>query len=151
MKIKELKLYRDIVLRIADQSYCKRLKVGALAVKDQRIISYGYNGTPPGFPNVCEHNNATLPEVLHAEENLIIKLAKAPETAEGSSIFLTHAPCEPCAKLLGGLGLEMVYYINEYRNEDGIRHLVNRKVPVRKLTEEYLEEKPWSKRLQHFQ
>src|SRR3712207_8804789 len=78
----------------AENSYCIRRKVGALVVKDKRIISDGYNGTPSGFPNVCEDdNNATLPYVLHAEANAITKLARSGNNSDGSTLYVTASPC----------------------------------------------------------
>jgi len=85
----------------AENSYCVRRQVGALLVKDQMIISDGYNGTPSGFPNICEdENNKTLPYVLHAEANAITKVAKSNNSSEGATLYVTTSPCIECAKLI---------------------------------------------------
>jgi len=114
-------------------SYCKRLKVGSIAVKDDRIISIGYNGTPSGWENVCETDNVTNPEVLHSEANLLTKLAKSSESAIGASVFITHAPCIECAKLLYQSGIVAVYYRSEYRDIKGVEFLKKCKIHVEKL------------------
>ena len=104
----------------AENSYCKRRQVGALVVKDQMIISDGYNGTPSGFENVCEDdNNVTLPYVLHAEANAITKLARSSNNSEGSTLYITDSPCIECAKLIIQAGIERVVYAREYRLTDG--------------------------------
>ena len=104
----------------AENSYCKRRQVGALVVKDQMIISDGYNGTPSGFENVCEDdNNVTLPYVLHAEANAITKLARSSNTSEGSTLYITDSPCIECAKLIIQAGIKRVVYAREYRLTDG--------------------------------
>ena len=104
----------------AENSYCKRRQVGALVVKDQMIISDGYNGTPSGFENVCEDdNNVTLPYVLHAEANAITKLASSSNNSEGSTLYITDSPCIECAKLIIQAGIKRVVYAREYRLTDG--------------------------------
>ena len=105
----------------AENSYCKRRQVGALVVKDQMIISDGYNGTPSGFENVCEdENNVTLPYVLHAEANAITKLARSSNNSEGSTLYITYSPCIECAKLIIQAGIKRVVYAREYRLTDGV-------------------------------
>ncbi|MGM9732615.1 MAG: deoxycytidylate deaminase [Prevotella sp.] len=105
----------------AENSYCKRRQVGALVVKNQMIISDGYNGTPSGFPNVCEdENNVTHPYVLHAEANAITKLARSSNNSEGSTLYVTDAPCIECSKLIIQAGIKRVVYAREYRLSDGI-------------------------------
>ena len=104
----------------AENSYCKRRQVGALVVKDQMIISDGYNGTPSGFENVCEDdNNVTLPYVLHAEANAMTKLARSSNNSEGSTLYITDSPCIECAKLIIQAGIKRVVYAREYRLTDG--------------------------------
>ena len=104
----------------AENSYCKRRQVGALVVKDQMIISDGYNGTPSGFENVCEDdNNVTLPYVLHAEANAITKLARSSNNSEGSTLYITDSPCIECAKLMIQAGIKRVVYARECRLTDG--------------------------------
>ncbi len=117
----------------AGLSSAVRLHVGAIVVKDDRIISIGYNGMPSGWDNNCEdyhgldfNGNPTLvtkPEVLHAETNAIAKLAKSNESGLGATMFITHAPCLDCAKLIYQSGISSVLYRNSYRNTDGVTFL----------------------------
>ena len=107
----------------AKNSYCKRRQVGALVVKDQRIISDGYNGTPSGFDNVCEENNVSFPYVLHAEANAITKLARSHNNSEGSTLYVTASPCLECAKLIIQAGIKRVIYGEKYRLDDGLQLL----------------------------
>jgi dCMP deaminase len=108
----------------AENSYCTRRQVGALVVKDKRIISDGYNGTPSGFENVCEDENGlTKPYVLHAEANAITKLARSHNSSEGATIYITASPCIECAKLLIQAGIKRVVYGEKYRLEDGLNLL----------------------------
>ncbi|MBR1522080.1 MAG: dCMP deaminase family protein [Bacteroidales bacterium] len=105
----------------AQNSYCKRRKVGALIVKDRMIISDGYNGTPSGFENVCEdENGVTKPYVLHAEANAITKVAKSGNSSAGSTLYVTASPCVECAKLIIQSGIQRVVYRDAYRLTDGI-------------------------------
>ena len=105
----------------AENSYCKRRKVGALVVKDQMIISDGYNGTPSGFDNVCEDSrDLTLPYVLHAEANAITKLARSSNNSDGSTLYVTASPGIECAKLIIQAGIKRVVYAEKYRLEDGV-------------------------------
>ena len=131
----------DTAERFASLSTARRLQVGSIVVKDNRIISIGYNGMPAGWTNDCEHiiNNChfdvhpedidiycdtvTKPEVIHAEANAIAKLARSNESGEGSTMYVTHAPCLDCAKLIYTSGITSVYYKNKYRNEDGVEFL----------------------------
>lgn len=107
----------------AENSYCQRRQVGALVVKDNRIISDGYNGTPSGFENVCEENNVTKPYVLHAEANAITKLARSHNSSEGATMYITASPCIECAKLIIQSGVKRVIYGETYRLDDGIKLL----------------------------
>ena len=105
----------------AENSYCERRKVGALVVKNKMIISDGYNGTPSGFENVCEDsNNVTKPYVLHAEANAITKLARSTNNSDGSTLYVTAAPCIECAKLIIQAGIKRVVYGEKYRLEEGL-------------------------------
>ena len=105
----------------AENSYCVRRKVGALVVKDKMIISDGYNGTPSGFENVCEDdNNVTKPYVLHAEANAITKLARSSNNSDGSTLYVTAAPCIECSKLIIQSGIKRVVYGEKYRLTEGI-------------------------------
>lgn len=104
----------------AENSYCQRRKVGALIVKDQMIISDGYNGTPAGFENVCEdEHNITKPYVLHAEANAITKVAASSNSSKGATIYITSAPCIECAKLIIQSGIRRVVFSEKYRTEEG--------------------------------
>ena len=104
----------------AENSYCKRRQVGALIVKDQMIISDGYNGKPSGFENVCEdEQNVTLPYVLHAEANAITKVAASSNSSKGATIYVTSAPCIECSKLIIQSGIVRVVYSEKYRTEEG--------------------------------
>jgi dCMP deaminase len=143
MKNKFIEAYMDVAERFAQLSSATRLQVGAIVVKDDRIISIGYNGMPSGWDNCCEFEiNAkelgykelkTKPEVLHAESNAIAKLAKSPESGEGASIFITHSPCIDCAKLIYQSGIATVYYKNDYRSTQGIDFLNKSDIEVIKV------------------
>ncbi len=105
----------------AENSYCKRRQVGAIIVKNQMIISDGYNGTPAGFENICEdENNVTKPYVLHAEANAITKIARSGNSSAGATMYITASPCIECAKLIIQSGIIRVVYSEKYRLEDGI-------------------------------
>ena len=105
----------------AENSYCERRKVGALVVKDQMIISDGYNGTPTGFENICEDdNNTSQPYVLHAEANAITQLARSNNSSDGATMYCTASPCIECAKLIIQAGIRRVVYSEKYRLTDGI-------------------------------
>jgi dCMP deaminase len=122
----------------AELSTARRLKVGALVVKDDRIISIGYNGMPKGWDNNCEFeledgSIKTKPEVLHAETNAIAKLARSVESGLDADLFVTHSPCLDCAKLIYQSGIRRVYYANAYRDESGVTFLKNSGVEVTKL------------------
>lgn len=105
----------------AENSYCVRRKVGAILVKDQMIISDGYNGTPSGFENVCEdEGGVTKPYVLHAEANAITKVARSNNSSDGSTLYITASPCVECAKLIIQAGIKRVVFNEIYRITDGI-------------------------------
>lgn len=105
----------------AENSYCQRRKVGAIIVKDQMIISDGYNGTPSGFENVCEdESGVTKPYVLHAEANAITKVARSNNSSDGSTLYVTASPCVECAKLIIQAGIKRVVFNELYRITDGI-------------------------------
>ena len=120
LKKKFVDAYMDTAKRFAELSHCKRLKVGAIVVKDDRIISIGYNGMPSGWDNCCEENGHTKDEVLHAEANALTKLAKSTESGDGAALFCTHSPCIDCAKLIAQSGITDVYYAEKYRSNDGL-------------------------------
>ena len=144
MKDKFIKAYMEVAKTFANLSTAVRLQVGAIVVKDDRIISIGYNGMPAGWDNVCEekvydtsaeatYQLKTKAEVLHAESNAIAKLAKSPESGEGATIFITHAPCIDCAKLIYQSGIATVYYETDYRSTQGIHFLNKSGVKVIKV------------------
>ena len=143
MKPKLLDAYMKTAETFAECSTARRLHVGAIVVKDDRVISIGYNGMPSGWDNNCEDEIRypdaegvtlkTKPEVLHAETNSIAKLAKSNESGLGAIMFVTHAPCLDCAKLVYQSGINTVYYRNSYRNEDGIHFLEKAGVKIEKI------------------
>lgn len=105
----------------AENSYCQRRQVGAIIVKDQMIISDGFNGTPSGFENICEdETGVTKPYVLHAEANAITKVARSNNSSDGSTLYVTASPCLECAKLIIQAGIKRVVYNELYRITDGI-------------------------------
>ena len=146
----------------AELSHARRLHVGAIVVKDDRIISIGYNGMPTGWDNNCEHNEyynphnsysgefasyeydhldedgtmyrlKTNPEVLHAETNAIAKLARSSESGLDATLFVTHSPCLDCAKIIYQSGIKHVYYATDYRDDSGITFLRNSGIQVEQL------------------
>ncbi|MCQ2345132.1 MAG: dCMP deaminase family protein [Paludibacteraceae bacterium] len=128
------KRYMKMALVWAENSYCKRRQVGAILVKNQMIISDGYNGTPSGFPNNCEDdNNTSLPYVLHAEANAITKVARSSNNSEGATLYVTASPCIECAKLIIQAGIRRVVYYEEYRITDGIDLLRRAGITVEKI------------------
>ena len=173
MKDKFINAYMDVAERFAELSSARRLHVGAIVVKDDRIISIGYNGMPSGWDNNCEHKEymsggaggwlspeeiyeqwpfkeedidpdlgyarryalKTKPEVLHAETNAIAKLAKSNESGMGATMFITHAPCLDCAKLIYQSGIGSVLYRNSYRDTSGITFLEKSGIEVKQIGE----------------
>lgn len=143
MKQKFVEAYMDVAERFAQLSSAKRLQVGAIVVKDDRIISIGYNGMPSGWDNCCEHTiqhhelgtctTVTKAEVLHAESNAVSKLAKNSESGLGATMFVTHSPCMDCAKLIYQSGIATVYYKHDYRSTQGIQFLEKSKLEVIKV------------------
>ena len=142
MKEKFKALYMDWAARTAQLSHAKRLQVGAVIVKDDSVISYGYNGMPAGWDNNCEdkvwtpdgdYTLKTKPEVLHAESNAIAKLAKSNNSGLGADLFVTHMPCLDCAKLIYQSGIKRVYFSTAYRDDAGIRFLERSGVTVEQV------------------
>ncbi len=124
----------------AKLSYCKRRQVGCVVVKENRIISIGYNGTPSGWPNICEdENNKTFPYVYHAETNAISKLARSNESGREAAIFITTNPCLDCAKLIAQTGIKEVYYTESYRDNEGIEFLRKSSILVIRFSPEEIE------------
>jgi dCMP deaminase len=135
MDIKKLNKYDKAYLRIAKEwgslSYCKRKQVGAIIVKDRMIISDGYNGTPTGFENCCEDEDGlTRWDVLHAEANAILKVARSTQSCEGATLYITLSPCKECSKLIHQSGIKRVVYQNGYRDDSGIQFLLKAGVEV---------------------
>ncbi len=131
--------YLKMATEWAKLSYCKRKKVGAIIVKDRTIISDGYNGTPSGFDNCCEDENGdTHWYVLHAEANAILKLASSTQSAKGATLYITLSPCKECSKLIVQSGITKVYYINEYKDLEGVRLMKDNGIDVQRVTEEEL-------------
>lgn len=143
MKKKFIDAYLDIAKRFGELSHARRLKVGSLIVKDDSIVSYGYNGTPAGWDNDCENligyqNDEpvykTKPEVMHAERNALDKLAKRGGSGGGgATMFSTHAPCLECAKSIHGSGIKEVYYRDDYQTNDGIEFLRKCGIKIEKV------------------
>ena len=139
MKPKFISAHMKVAETYAQLSSATRLKVGAIIVKDNRIISIGYNGTPSGWDNVCEYEDKdeqliTKSEVLHAESNALMKLARTTGDAEDAVVFITHAPCLECAKLIYQAGIAEVYYKDVYRSKDGIRFLLEANVNIQQAS-----------------
>ena len=149
MKEKLKRAYMKTAEIFAELSHARRLHVGAIVVKDDRIISIGYNGMPAGWDNNCEDEIVveadvgedydivlkTRPEVLHAETNAIAKLAKSNDSGMGAIMFITHAPCLDCAKLIYQSGISSVLYRDTYRDTSGITFLEKSGIIVEKLNE----------------
>ena len=142
MKDKLKQAYLKTAETFAELSHARRLHVGAIVVKDDRIISIGYNGMPAGWDNTCEdvvqHSDDTTslktkPEVLHAETNAIAKLARSNESGLGADIFITHAPCLDCAKLIYQSGIKRVWYSTEYRDSTGVNFLQQSGILIEQL------------------
>jgi dCMP deaminase len=128
------KAYMKMAVEWGKLSKAQRRSVGALVVKEGQIISDGFNGTPQGFPNVCEDSKGeTLKYVLHAESNAITKLAKSTQSSGGSTLYVTMSPCTECAKLIIQAGIERVVYLEEYRLNQGINLLEEAGISVNRL------------------
>ena len=148
MKQKYIDAHMKVAETYASLSTAVRLKVGAIVVKDNRVISIGYNGMPSGWDNNCENEIGHVldgsgylvetrlkskPEVLHAETNAIAKLARSNESGLGATMFVTHAPCLDCAKLIYQAGISKVYYRNTYRESFGIDFLEKSSIDVEQI------------------
>ena len=118
------KAYLRMALEWAKLSYCKRKKVGAIIVKENMIISDGYNGTPSGFDNECEDQDGnTFWYVLHAEANAILKTARSNHNCNGATLYLTLSPCKECSKLAHQAGIKRIVYIDKYKDDSGLHFL----------------------------
>jgi dCMP deaminase len=125
-------VYLNIAKEVGTLSRCIRAKVGAVIVKDGNIVAYGYNGTPSGFSNVCEEDNVTLPEVIHAECNAILKAGR---DAKDADLYLTLSPCVECCKLIKQAGIKTVYFRQMYRNTEGLDKLKINYVHIPSISE----------------
>ena len=143
MKPRMVEYYMKVAELTAGLSRARRLQVGCVIVKDDNIISFGWNGTPPGWDNNCEdtvwHSNGertlkTRPEVIHAEANALMKLCRAHSSSYGASLFLTHAPCVECAKMISSAGIDQVFYRQQYRNQDGINLLAKSNILMTEIS-----------------
>jgi dCMP deaminase len=145
MKPKFIQAYMKTAFTFSELSTAEKMKVGSIVVKDNRIISIGYNGTPSGWSNDCEDRIVnpdtgevelkTKPEVAHSESNAILKLARSHESALDASLFITHSPCINCAKMIYQAGISEVYYSIEYKSTDGIEFLKKCNIPVHQVKE----------------
>lgn len=134
MKPKYIDTHMKAAEVYAELSTAKRLQVGCVIVKNNTIIGIGYNGMPSGWTNECEDENfKTKPEVLHAETNALAKVARSTNSSEDATLFVTHAPCLDCAKLIYQSGINSVYYRNTYRTDDGTNFLKKAGVYVEKI------------------
>ena len=136
-----VQFYLEVADRVSQLSRARRLQVGSVIVKDHRILSYGYNGTPAGFDNNCEDEVVieingvammdipenrelkTKPEVIHSEINAILKVAKSHDSTEDATMFLTHSPCMECAKAILQSGIKKLYFRIDYRSHEGVELL----------------------------
>jgi dCMP deaminase len=146
MKTKYKQAYMKTAGIFAELSHAQRLHVGAIIVKDNRVISIGYNGMPSGWDNDCEYTqeDGTLKskaEVLHAETNAIAKLARSTESGLDADLFVTHSPCLDCAKLIYQSGIKRVFYANAYRDNSGIAFLKSSGIDVEQVQENAKEAK----------
>jgi dCMP deaminase len=142
MKKKLIDAHMQAAEVYAKLSTAKRLQVGCVIVKNNTIIGIGYNGTPSGWDNDCEYADyyddgnfkiKTKPEVLHSETNAIAKVARSTNSTEDADMFITHAPCLECAKLIYQSGIRKVFYRDTYRSEEGLNFLQQCKVEVNRV------------------
>jgi dCMP deaminase len=130
-KLRYDKAYLRMAQTWAELSHCERKKVGALIVRDGRIISDGYNGTPAGFPNCCEDQQGNTEwYVLHAEANAILKVARSTNDCSDATLFITLSPCKDCSKLVLQAGIKRVVYMMEYKDTTGVDFLRSAGVEV---------------------
>lgn len=122
--------YMQVAYQFAKLSYAQRRQVGCILVKNEQVISFGYNGTPRGFDNQCEKDDTTKPEVLHAESNAITKVAQSTMGSGGAELYTTTAPCFSCSKLIIQSGISRVYYAETYRDMSGIDLLEQANIEV---------------------
>ena len=140
------KLYMDIAYRVAQMSYAQRKKVGAIIVKDGNIVSFGWNGTPTGFDNNCEHmledgSLVTVDELIHAEQNAFAKAAKGVIPVDGGTLYITLSPCWYCSGTIIQSGISRVVYDEEYRKPESIDFIKQANITIERIYEEY--ERPY--------
>ncbi len=124
-------VYLEMAKVWATNSYCERMKVGSLIVKNKSIISDGYNGSPTGFPNICEDaSHVTLPHVLHAEANAITKLAKSTQSSDGATLYVTVSPCFECSKLIIQSGIKRLVFKELYRKLESLKFLFDAGIEI---------------------
>lgn len=130
--------YMKVAYIFAELSYAQRLQVGAIIVKDRQILAEGYNGSPSGFPNQCELEDGKTSELtIHAEQNALIKMAKSSNSTVGATLYVTHSPCQTCAKLIYQAGIERVVYCENYKDLSGINFLIEAGIDVVRLEGEF--------------
>jgi dCMP deaminase len=135
MKQKHKVAFMKFAVAMSELSHCQLRKVGAVIVKDGSSISEGYNGTPAGEDNCCEGDDGkTLRTVVHAEDNALKKLIRKTESSVGATMFVTDCPCERCAARIVDAGIVQVFYLNEFKREDGKRYLEDRNIPVVRMS-----------------
>lgn len=127
--------FKDIVLCTAKRSSCNRLHVGCILVKDNRIISQGYNGFLSGHPHTSIVENDHEISTIHAEQNAIIDCAKRGVNCNNSIAYVTHFPCIHCTKMLVQAGVKEIYYINDYKNNIELIQKLNITIPIIKIDE----------------
>ena len=126
--------YLEMAAKWAKLSHCNRKQVGAIIVKEQMIISDGYNGTPAGFDNCCENDQGeTHWYVLHAEANAILKVAKSTNNCKGATLYLTLSPCKDCSKLILQAGIKRLVYSNEYKDTSGLEFLTEAGIEIDRI------------------
>lgn len=129
-------IYLQMAKTWGKNSHCKRMQVGCLMVKGKSIISDGYNGSPTGFPNICEDENmVTLPYVLHAEANAITKLAKSTQSSDGSTLYVTLSPCFECSKLIIQSGIKRVVFSGVYRKPESLPFLIEAGIELYRINQ----------------
>jgi dCMP deaminase len=142
MKSKFIQAHMKVAETYAQLSSAKRLQVGAVIVKNDTVIGIGYNGMPSGWTNECEEVElyedggqklTTKIEVIHAESNALCKVTKSTNSSQDADMFVTHAPCIDCAKLIYQSGIRKVFYRNIYRNDNGIKFLEKSGVEIEKV------------------
>lgn len=129
--------FMGVAASAAQLSYAQRLKVGSVAVQDGNILAFGYNGSLPGTDNICEDlidgKLVTRDSTLHAEENLLIKLAKSTASVNGGTIYITHMPCMKCSRMIAAAGFRRLVYKEAYRDVSGVELLKSYGVTVEKF------------------